>query len=419
MTEPISEKNLQEHLKDKQLYIWGSGHLGVTLLKRLLRQGITVTAYLDSTPRSAQVSGYPVLNADTILQNPSPRIFIIIAAALYEAEIAGSCQKYGLTENQNFIRLSELKPYHFEIDVAGVCNLRCATCPRGNSPVSYNDGLMSLDTYRMTLDKILQEYPFLPDIQLYSWGEPLLNRDLASMIRYTNDCDVSVAISSNLSLTVNLETIVKAQPQWFRISASGFGERYPVMHKGGRWDLVYANMQELARCRDLYAPQMIIELNYHIYKHNIDDIRKMQDFCAEHGFLFQANFAFIDPLDLLLEYRKTGYLPQAVQETCNQLMISLEDACKEAERQKDAFCPCINNICISADLRVMNCSHLFNPECNTMSPNFLEIPFAELHQRMRTRSACTECRSYSLNSFYNIYLSKGVSEIPMNDKDAI
>ena len=94
----------------------------------------------------------------------------------------------------------ESERYIYAIDIVGTCNLRCPTCPVGNSPVR-KLGFMDLALFTSIIDKIGRECPCpRPHINLYNWGEPLLHPDLPEMIRILRSAGMRSHLSSNLNI---------------------------------------------------------------------------------------------------------------------------------------------------------------------------------------------------------------------------
>src|ERR671933_2695538 len=78
-------------------------------------------------------------------------------------------------------------PIEAYFEVANRCNSKCATCPLTFSPHE-NAKQLSLDEFRA----LVEQLPALERAVLQGIGEPLLNRDLAPMIRHLKDCGVYV-----------------------------------------------------------------------------------------------------------------------------------------------------------------------------------------------------------------------------------
>ena len=112
------------------------------------------------------------------------RAFIIVASGFFADEISESCLAQGWAGHADFAVYGELRRFNYQVDVAGMCNLRCISCPRGNWPRHRKPGLMSATTYAGLVDKILRDDPWTGIVTLYNWGEPLLNPELPDLDDY-------------------------------------------------------------------------------------------------------------------------------------------------------------------------------------------------------------------------------------------
>ncbi len=97
-----------------------------------------------------------------------------------------------------FLRRSRLSAYPVKltIDPANVCNLECKLCPSGSGKKGRSQGLMPFTTFKKIIDECA---PYVWSIQLFNWGEPLLNRDIFKMVEYAKASGLEVCISSNLN----------------------------------------------------------------------------------------------------------------------------------------------------------------------------------------------------------------------------
>ncbi|HEY3058617.1 MAG TPA: radical SAM protein [Chloroflexota bacterium] len=86
-------------------------------------------------------------------------------------------------------------PVEAYFEVANRCNSKCATCPLTFSPQEAARQL-SLDEFKSIVDQL----PELRRAVLQGVGEPLLNRDLASMIAYLKSCQVYTVFNTNAAL---------------------------------------------------------------------------------------------------------------------------------------------------------------------------------------------------------------------------
>jgi len=407
----INNKDLISLVGNRKLYIWGCGHFGVAISYGMSRIGLKLEGFIDSNLEDETFLGYLVEKPDAVLTQKKDNVFIIIASFLFTDEISKQCEDFGFVESCDYITHAKIKPYHFEIDITGDCNLRCLTCPQGNKKKhrpKYT--MMSLDNYKAVLSKLMLELPLLSDVQIYSWGEPLLNKNLPEIINYTVENGIAIAISSNLSLTCDLESIIKAKPTWFRVSLSGSDqEMYSVVHRGGNLDLVIKNMRILAELRKKWAPKMFIDVNYHLYKHNLKGVAKIAEICRELDFTFRTNFAFIDPIDTIIEFAKGGDIPEETKEGQNLLLLDINEAIKQSQESGIYDCVSQNSFVINSDLSFRRCTHLFYAEDNIIEKNFLKTPLKNILNKSSECETCNVCRKLGVHRFHFAYINNGTT----------
>jgi radical SAM protein with 4Fe4S-binding SPASM domain len=86
-------------------------------------------------------------------------------------------------------------PHELYIEVTNRCNSLCVTCPLTFEPQEH-EHYLTYDEFTVLVD----QFPDLRRAVLQGIGEPLLNRDLARMIRYLKDRGVYVIFNSNAIL---------------------------------------------------------------------------------------------------------------------------------------------------------------------------------------------------------------------------
>jgi len=401
-------------LKDKltegrALYLWGAGRWGRVLLSRLTDQGLPVTAFLDSAAETMapQVLGHRVLKPDQILAagpDGPGRPIIIITPQFFREAMLPQAEAAGFKRGENLFVADDFTPRHYIVEVSGRCNLRCLACPRGRrGRRRAAGGLMSLDDFSRVIRKIKAEDPLAANLQLYQWGEPLLNPELPRMIALARELGLPVSISSNLNLDVDLEPIIAAGPDWFRVSLSGFGPDYERTHTGGSWPRVLANMQRLAEAKSL-NPGMRIEVYYHLYAHNQGrQLEQARQLCRELGFEFQPVWAYLISLDEVLDHTLGLPLPPEAGAAAELLAVKMETALEAARRDRQSQCLVENVIMIDWDLSVPTCLMYYYEDDNRLADNYLETPLAEI-ERLRLRSPlCARCRSQAMHRYCDVY----------------
>src|SRR5262245_18902673 len=90
------------------------------------------------------------------------------------------------------------------IDVAGACNLRCPSCPVGNTGTINPKGLVDADIFRRIIEKAARDYEVF-QVSLFNWGEPLLYPQLPELVSIVRSHGLSCLVSSNLNMVRRLD----------------------------------------------------------------------------------------------------------------------------------------------------------------------------------------------------------------------
>lgn len=402
-------EKLGEIVSGKKIYVWGAMIVGQGVCRALERYGLKVTGFLDSSPsfQGKTALGYPIYLAGEILRLEDPESSVIlISSGHYDLEIEETCTEAGLVKDRHYIMSRELNDLDPSVDISGICNLKCISCPRGNMKVQPAPGQMSVEDYQRVLDKLLREIPFLGNIQFYAWGEPLLNKNLPEIIERTREAKVLTAISSNLNVAGNYAQIIQAGLDWFKVSASGFGKSYEITHTGGRWNKFLKNLYYLAELKAKYQSEMQIILNYHLYKHNLgEDYENMKALCEELDLIFRPSPAYLYPMDTLRDYLDGKPLSNEAERTMSMLMMGLDEGIAKALRRKDKPCPEERCLPISWDRRVRFCGVYFKPH---ISDDFLKTPLDEILKKRSGSRFCRECMARGLHQFTSVYLREKI-----------
>ena len=402
-------KDLRDIIAHKQVYIWGAMIVGQGTCRALERYNIKITAFLDSSKslHGKTALGYPILSAQKAIKEYSVyEQIIIISSGHYDLEIEKTCVDAGLIKDTHYVMSYDLNDIDPSIDISGACNLKCISCPHGNMNNHPPIGFMSSDVYQLILNKLLKELPFLGSIQLYTWGEPLLNKDLPEIIRITKEAKVLTAISSNLNVRDGYKEVVEAKLDWFKISASGYGKSYEITHTGGKWTRFLNNLHRLAELRKRYHPEMQVILNYHLYKHNCgDDYIKMKNLCEELDFIFRPSPAYLYPLDNVWNYIDNKDLSKNAQKTMDLLLMGLDKGIEKALMLKENRCPEERCLPITWDKKVRFCGVYYKP---FITNNFLLTPLEEILQTRITSNFCKQCKEKGLHQFTGVYLAEKI-----------
>ncbi len=313
---------------------------------------------------------------------------------------------------------AQVADYYYNIEVSGGCNLRCPSCGVGNTFVGgAAKTLMKLDLFTEIIKKIKLEQTLQGRnticLDLYNWGEPLLNSELPNIVSLAKAEGFKVGISSNLNYIDNLEKLICAGPDYIRISVSGyFQETYSRTHKGGNIENVKANMRLLREYIDKHNVPTIVVVGYITYKHNCtDELLLMLLLCQELNFKFAKDTAVLMPMEKLLEAIEVQKIPAEIQDILPispRLMSDLSRPFRATYQD----CALRNvRLAINADGSVPLCCAVWGREFD-VAGNYLETSEAEIRNARYKHNLCKRCMHNMADFTYNaIYVAPVIDEI--------
>jgi sulfatase maturation enzyme AslB (radical SAM superfamily) len=223
----LNREKIFNSLANKKVLIWGARMTGIGALRQLNKKNITVLNFIDSDDALVGkfVHGLKVYHPNQLSELVKNRkdVAILIAVSIKENEILNQLQKLNIVNVPIVSFFDAMAPY-YTIDILGSCNLKCPSCPHSIIGTEVPKGSMNIKTFKSVFDKIITDTPSISHVSLYSWGEPFLHPYLDQIIDYVHEKNVAVALSSNLSIKFGdrIEKIIKSNPDYLKVSLSGF-----------------------------------------------------------------------------------------------------------------------------------------------------------------------------------------------------
>jgi pyruvate-formate lyase-activating enzyme len=289
--------------------------------------------------------------------------------------------------------------YSYTIDVVGTCNLRCPTCPVGNSPARPR-GFMAPELFERILAKIRAESPDPePRLTLYNWGEPLLHPELPRLIDLAHAAGLKVQLSTNLNIRHGLEAVIAANPDELKISLSGATpESYGRTHRRGDLALVLANMRDLRRLIDTHGATTRVWIGHHLYRSSRHQLPDVAALARELGFAHHPIEAFFMPLERLAAYLdgnggadRHGIIPD--------LPLDPRTRARRLAIEQDPDSDCelrFAQTVINHDGSVALCCSVYDT-ANMLGIDFLEVPHAEIQRRRYAHPFCAICMQHNMH----------------------
>jgi len=294
----------------------------------------------------------------------------------------------------------------YYIDISGVCNLSCPSCPVGNFKDSDRVGdvrskkFMSFDLFKAIVDKIEKEnslnIPIV--ICLYNWGEPLLHPNISQMIRYIKEKGFFSDVSSNLNIR-SIESILTYLPDKMIVSMSGYTQTiYEKSHRKGNIHLVLSNLYKLKSLLDKSNKKVIVEIFYHIYIDNMgEDFEKVNKLCNELGFNLFADVALFMPVEKSIACLEQQQLSTDESALIDKLLVRPNELFDMTKPYQQESCGQQNVISIRSDGSVSLCFPTYDRNY-TIVDSFLATTKAKLLELKKTHSFCHTCKKYSLHA---------------------
>ncbi len=291
---------------------------------------------------------------------------------------------------------------HMELimDVVGLCNLRCPSCPVGNTGNVNPTGLVDPELFARLMAKAAADYR-ISRVSLYNWGESLLHPKLADLVRTVKRNNLYCALSSNMNLLRNAEELFDANPDEFRISLSGFSQPiYGQAHAKGNIEKVKENMHELREARHRSGNlHTRVHIYYHKYRYNLHEVQPMRDLATSMGFDWQEGWAYYMPLEKVIdavEGRIDADERRFIESKFALPILKSVEAASEFKRE-----PCRlweEQIVLDLQGNAILCCGLYDYKPNTLG-SFLELTPETLMKSKANHPTCKRCTKHGIHRY--------------------
>jgi MoaA/NifB/PqqE/SkfB family radical SAM enzyme len=169
------------------------------------------------------------------------------------------------------------------VETSGICNLRCIMCP--TNEYSHNKNIMEDSVFEKVLNFIAD--PNIKTIQMYGWGEPLLDPKLSVRIRQAKQINprAYIAISSNGTLFTSqkINQILESGLDQINISFdAGSKEVYEKIRVNSNFKRTIENLRGLSSKRS--KNKTSLWAIYVVLKENVNDMERAVKLFYELGF---------------------------------------------------------------------------------------------------------------------------------------
>lgn len=176
-------------------------------------------------------------------------------------------------------------PYLFVFEVTNVCNLKCPFCLTGKGISGGREVKhMSFEEARDIIDQV-GDYIYL--MQLYTWGEPLLNKDIYDIIDYAKSKNIYVMISTNATVMSprNNQRLIDSGLDYVMAAIDGNSQQtYEQYRVGGDIQRVMDNLRDLIeKKKAANATLPFIEWQFIVFRHNEHEVEAAEKLAYDMG----------------------------------------------------------------------------------------------------------------------------------------
>ncbi len=175
-------------------------------------------------------------------------------------------------------------PISYSIEPTNHCNLKCPECPSGLGALTRPLGLLNFDDFKNWIDQI-KDTGFY--VQLFFQGEPYINKHLPEMIRYAQENNVYISISTNGHFVNenNVDNVLENAPDKLIYSVDGLDEEsYQKYRIGGTFEQADKGLSLLLkRKKELKKKNPYIEFQFIVMKQNEHQLEDVKKYCKDVG----------------------------------------------------------------------------------------------------------------------------------------
>jgi MoaA/NifB/PqqE/SkfB family radical SAM enzyme len=167
-------------------------------------------------------------------------------------------------------------PTQFHLDPSNTCQLHCPGCVHTSNPerramFDWPNGNMRESTFYAFIRHF---GPFALYGTFFNYGEPLLNRRTADFIRVARTYLMTVSVSSNLSMKIDAESLVRSGLDYLMVSLDGASEdSYTKYRRGGNFGMALDNIRQIVDAKKRFGkatPRVVWQ--FLTFEHNVHEV---------------------------------------------------------------------------------------------------------------------------------------------------
>jgi MoaA/NifB/PqqE/SkfB family radical SAM enzyme len=182
------------------------------------------------------------------------------------------------------------------LEASSVCQLRCHSCPNASKAIlaTVGSGLLRLSDFQ----KLLDENPWIAEIELSNYGEIFLNPELLEIVKHAFERKVALTADNGVNLNSVADGVLKGLVKFkFRrmtVSLDGAtSETYRRYRINGDYDAVVKNIREINLLKKQYRSKFpILTWQFVVFGHNEHELPRARSLAHELQMHFQSKLSW-------------------------------------------------------------------------------------------------------------------------------
>ena len=299
------------------------------------------------------------------------------------------------------------------LEISAICNAQCAYCQTGfnnrNGSACKENPFISVELFTRIV-QYLKNQRFLTAgtlLNLYSWGEPLLHPEFATLVRIATQEQCLLGFSTNANYLPKLPKNFDASHiAVIYISMPGFSQAsYDKIHRFD-FEHIKANIRRLVQDFRSHGFFGIFDIRFHVYRFNQDEIARAQAFAQSIGIAFHPYYAYINDGTRVARYFQGTLEEDYRQQAADDLFMDYYDP----YFKPSITCPMLNRTYLNVH---GNCTLCCMNE--TTVGSIFDHTLDSLTKARDQHPACQACRQSGLASVMNTCINY---DFTLNDTSA-
>lgn len=190
----------------------------------------------------------------------------------------------------------QIKPGEIRLEASSACQLKCPSCPNNSKAILRTVGISFL---RLSdFQKLLDENPWIAEIELSNYGEIFLNPDLLEILTYAYERNVTVTADNGVNLnnvrSEVLEGLVTYKFRSMTVSIDGASnETYKRYRIGGNYDVVIENIKKINLFKKQYQSKYpLLSWQFIVFGYNEHELPTARRLAHELDMYFNSKLSW-------------------------------------------------------------------------------------------------------------------------------